>query len=65
MRSRHRPGPGHSPTSRSALVKVDIRRDTLSDPALAFGPRLAKGALAFVLNDPGPYGCPLSFTAQP
>lgn len=39
-----------------ALVRVDIRRDTLSDPALAFGPRLAKGALAFVLSDPGPYG---------
>ena len=38
------------------LVKVDIRHDTLSDPSLAFGPKLPTGSLAYVINDPGPYG---------
>lgn len=38
------------------LVKVDVRHDTLSDPALAFGPKLPSGSLAYVVNDPGPYG---------
>ena len=40
----------------NVLVKVDIRDDTLSDPALAFGPKLPTGSLAYVVNDPGPYG---------
>ena len=38
------------------LVKVDVRHDTLSDPSLAFGPKLPTGSLAYVINDPGPYG---------
>ncbi|MGZ4270532.1 MAG: hypothetical protein ACXVSX_15150 [Solirubrobacteraceae bacterium] len=38
------------------LVKVDISKETLSDPALGFGPKLPAGALAYVLHDPGPYG---------
>ena len=45
---------GARPTK--VLVKVDIRHDTLSDPALAFGPKLPTGSLAYVVNDPGPYG---------
>lgn len=38
------------------LVKVDVRHDTLSDPSLAFGSKLPTGSLAYVVNDPGPYG---------
>jgi hypothetical protein len=44
----------HKPTK--VLVKVDTRKDTLGAPALAFGPKLPHGALAYVIYDAGPYG---------
>ena len=35
------------------LVKVDIRKQTLADASLAFGPRLPRGSVAYVLIDRG------------
>ena len=35
------------------LVRVEARKDSLEQPSLAFGPRLAHGSLAYVLSDAG------------